>query len=34
VDVFCVKYDVGAARSAIIEAGLPRLLGDRLRTGQ
>ncbi len=34
VDVFCVEYDVKAARAAIIEAGLPRLLGDRLLTGQ
>ncbi|BCM91349.1 hypothetical protein IAD21_03221 [Abditibacteriota bacterium] len=34
VDVFCVEYDTHAARRAIIEAGLPRLLGDRLLTGQ
>ena len=34
VDIFCVQYDVGAARTAIIEAGLPRVLGDRLRVGQ
>lgn len=34
VDVFCVEYNVEAAREAIIEAGLPPLLGDRLRYGQ
>jgi diadenosine tetraphosphatase ApaH/serine/threonine PP2A family protein phosphatase len=33
VDVFCVQYDVQAAREAIIKAGLPRLLGDRLLAG-
>ncbi len=34
VDVFCVEYDTRAARRAIIEAGLPELLGQRLLTGQ
>ena len=34
VDVFCVKYDTRAARAAIIEAGLPRVLGERLMVGQ
>lgn len=34
VDVFCVEYNVAEARQAIIEAGLPPLLGDRLRYGQ
>jgi predicted phosphodiesterase len=33
VEIRSVEYDVEAARSAIIEAGLPRMLGDRLRTG-
>jgi diadenosine tetraphosphatase ApaH/serine/threonine PP2A family protein phosphatase len=34
VDVFCVEYDVKGARAAIIEAGLPAMLGDRLLSGQ
>lgn len=34
VDVFGVPYDARAARRAIIEAGLPRALGDRLLIGQ
>ena len=34
IDVFCVEYDAKAARRAIIEAGLPPLLGDRLLVGQ
>ncbi len=31
---FRVEYDVEAARDAIIDAGLPRMLGDRLTTGR
>lgn len=34
VDIFCVQYDVKSAREAIIKAGLPQLLGDRLLIGQ
>lgn len=34
VDIFCVEYDVEAARSAIISAGLPTMLGDRLLSGR
>jgi len=34
VDVFCVKYDTRAARAAIIGAGLPPVLGERLMVGQ
>jgi diadenosine tetraphosphatase ApaH/serine/threonine PP2A family protein phosphatase len=33
VEVFCIDYDVEAAREAILVAGLPARLGDRLRTG-
>jgi diadenosine tetraphosphatase ApaH/serine/threonine PP2A family protein phosphatase len=33
VEVFCVDYDVEAAREAILAAGLPARLGDRLLTG-
>ncbi|RYG71847.1 metallophosphoesterase [bacterium] len=33
VEVFGVDYDIEAARDAIIEAGLPVKLGDRLRVG-
>jgi predicted phosphodiesterase len=34
VEVLAVDYDIEGARSAIIEAGLPQLLGDRLRYGK
>ena len=34
IDVRAVDYDVQAARKAIIRAGLPGSLGDRLLTGQ
>ncbi len=34
VDVFCVEYNAKAARAAIIDAGLPQMLGDRLLVGQ
>lgn len=34
VDVFGVEYDKRAARDAIIKAGLPRVLGERLLVGQ
>lgn len=34
VEVFAVDYDWQAARAAIIEAGLPRVLGERLGQGQ
>ena len=34
VDIFTVPYDVQAARAAIIEAGLPARLGDRLLRGR
>ena len=34
VEVCCVDYDIEAARRAIIDAGLPRMLGDRLRAGR
>jgi diadenosine tetraphosphatase ApaH/serine/threonine PP2A family protein phosphatase len=33
VEIFCVDYDIEAAREAILAAGLPARLGDRLRTG-
>ncbi|PQV64497.1 putative phosphodiesterase [Abditibacterium utsteinense] len=33
IEIFCVEYDIEAARSAILEAGLPSRLGDRLRIG-
>ncbi len=33
IEVFGVDYDIEAARAAIIEAGLPARLGDRLRGG-
>ena len=34
VDIFATPYDVQAARAAIIEAGLPARLGDRLLQGR
>ena len=34
VEIFGVEYDAKAARNAILEAGLPRMLGDRLLRGQ
>ena len=34
VDIFTAAYDVQAARAAIIEAGLPARLGDRLLQGR
>lgn len=34
VDIFAVPYNVQAAREAIIEAGLPARLGDRLLQGR
>jgi len=34
IEVFRMEYDVGAAREAIIGAGLPRILGDRLAVGR
>ena len=34
VDIFTAPYDVQSARAAIIEAGLPARLGDRLLRGQ
>ena len=34
VDIFTVPYDVQAARAAILEAGLPARLGDRLLQGR
>ena len=33
IEVFGVEYDVEAARDAILRAGLPKRLGDRLRSG-
>jgi len=33
IEVFGVEYDVEAAREAILAAGLPKRLGDRLRSG-
>ena len=33
IEVFGVDYDIEAARAAILEAGLPSRLGDRLRNG-
>jgi predicted phosphodiesterase len=33
VQVFAIDYDWNAARKAIIDAGLPRMLGDRLLQG-
>jgi diadenosine tetraphosphatase ApaH/serine/threonine PP2A family protein phosphatase len=33
VQVFAIDYDWNAARNAIINAGLPRMLGDRLLQG-
>ncbi len=34
VDVFAIDYDWPAARDAIFQAGLPRVLGERLGQGQ
>lgn len=34
IEVFGVEYDIEAARAAILAAGLPSRLGDRLRFGQ
>ena len=34
VDIFTAPYDVQAARAAILEAGLPKRLGDRLLQGR
>ena len=34
IDVFTASYDVQSARAAIIEAGLPARLGDRLLQGR
>lgn len=34
VDIFTAPYDVQAARAAILEAGLPARLGDRLLQGR
>ncbi len=34
VEVFAIDYDWPAARDAILEAGLPRILGDRLGQGR
>ena len=34
VDIFTAPYDVAAARAAILEAGLPARLGDRLLQGR
>jgi diadenosine tetraphosphatase ApaH/serine/threonine PP2A family protein phosphatase len=34
IEVLAVEYDVEAARRAILEAGLPAALGDRLLSGQ
>ena len=34
VDIFAVPYDVQSAREAILEAGLPKRLGDRLLQGR
>ncbi len=33
IEIFAVPYDTEAARSAILRAGLPKRLGDRLRRG-
>jgi len=33
IEFFGVEYDVEAAREAILSAGLPKRLGDRLRSG-
>ncbi len=34
IDIFTAAYDVAAARAAILEAGLPKRLGDRLLQGR
>jgi predicted phosphodiesterase len=34
IEVFSVPYDIEAARAAILAAGLPSRLGDRLRNGR
>jgi predicted phosphodiesterase len=34
VEVLSTPYDIEAARTAIINAGLPKILGDRLRYGR
>jgi diadenosine tetraphosphatase ApaH/serine/threonine PP2A family protein phosphatase len=34
VHIFASGYNVAAARDAILQAGLPRMLGDRLTKGQ
>jgi predicted phosphodiesterase len=34
IDVIAIDYDWSAARAAILEAGLPRMLGDRLLQGR
>ncbi len=34
IEIFGVEYDIEAARAAILQAGLPPRLGDRLRDGR
>src|SRR5690606_30939445 len=34
IEVLAVDYDIEAAREAILQAGLPSILGDRLRCGK
>ncbi len=33
VEIIRVKYDVAAARKAVLKAGLPHFIADRLQVG-